>query len=185
MAASCDRGCLARSWLSNLWLTCHSDNARSSGMTALEWQKYKIHWQWGSICYGSIPNHSPASKPVNQLWSGSHMKHHNEQISRYLWSAHEVLARRTVALMTMSTVDQNPNFIVYGTPLHIFLTVGLTCTFRGDKQALLSKSVAPHVSTHLSFKDEGSVLMFCVPVLFLCSSVPYGVWFDEKAWEVI
>ena len=31
------------------------------------------------------------------------------------------------------------------------------------------------------FKDEGHVLVFCVPVLFLCLSVPYSVCFDEKA----
>jgi len=87
-------------------------------------------------------------------------------------SANEVLARRTVApslimptVSSITTVDPNPKFTVYGTPLRISSTFGLSCTFRGDEQALLSKRVALHVDARLSLiKDEGSVLVFCVPV---------------------
>ena len=78
--------------------------------------------------------------------------------------------------MLIMTVDPNPKFTVttYGTPLRISSTVDLTCTFRGNEQALatVEARVSPRRRPFV-LKDEGSVLVFCVPVLFLYLSVPY------------
>ena len=77
--------------------------------------------------------------------------------------------------MTMLTVDLRcqPSIETPNSPsmerLYVFLSFFLTCTCR-DEQAV-EAHVPPGKRPFVIIKDEGSVLVFCVPVLFLCLSV--------------
>ena len=84
------------------------------------------------ICYAPIPNRWPVSKPVSPFRSrltgfeaGRVWIARVEKIEGVSWSALEVLARCTVAPLTMQIVDPNSKFAVSGTPLRISSTVGL------------------------------------------------------------
>ena len=47
---------------------------------------------------------------------------------------------------SMSTVNPNTKFTVYGTPLRISSTVGLTWTFRDEQALLLKRMTLPRLS---------------------------------------
>ena len=137
-----------------------------------------------------IPNRWPVSKPVSPYWSrltGFEAVHvWNVGVDKFQdisWLAHWWPCRPRIF-----DVDRQskPQIHRLGAPLRISSTVGFTCSYFSRRWA--NPTVEARDSPRrrpFVFKDEGSVLVFCVPVLFLCLSVPYSVCFKENGWEVV
>ena len=113
------------------------------------------------------------------------MKHQNGQISMKYWLDGPLYQWPFWSWIFDVDRRSRPQIIIYRTALRVSLTASWPYLYFSRRWT--SPTVQAHGSPRrhpFVFKDEGCVLVFCVPVLFLCLSVPYSVLFDEKIWEV-